>query len=124
LTSRYLRMICDANWSAARRHLNRDPVMCRIIKQSGPCKLARRRDYFPFLCKAIFNQQLSGKIAKILFARFCEHFPRKTPTPQRTIQLLSRGHKVRRAVGLSKQKQKYLVDLGRTFPTAESPRAN
>src|SRR5438552_1470364 len=114
-------MNSKANWVAARRHLNTDPVMSRLIKSAGPCKLAQRRDYFPFLCKAIFNQQLSGKIAKILFARFCAHFPRNTPTPTRTIELLSRGEKIRRAIGLSKQKQKYLLDLARHFDDGRIP---
>src|SRR5213079_2848802 len=105
--------MASTNWKVACRHLQCDPAMRRIMKQVGPCSLARRRDYFAFLCKAIFNQQLSGKIAAILFGRFCNHFPRKRPTPQRTIELLSRGEKVRRACGLSRQKQKYILDLAR-----------
>src|SRR5262245_27022785 len=104
----------NPNWASARRHLRTDPIMGSIIKRVGPCKLAPRKDYFTFLCRAIFFQQLSGKIVKILFGRFCAHFPGKRPTPKRTIELLSRGgEKVRRASGLSKQKRKYILDLAR-----------
>jgi len=109
------------NWNSARKHLRADPVMRRIIARCGPCGLQPRRDYYPFLCKAIFNQQLSGKIAKILFNRFCVHFPRKQPTPRRTIELLAEGDKVRRASGLSKQKTKYLLDLARHFSDGRIP---
>jgi DNA-3-methyladenine glycosylase II len=96
--------------------------MCGIMNRVGVCKLAAQTAYFTFLCKAIFNQQLSGKIAKILFGRFCDHFPRKRPTPKRTIALLSgRGDKVRRACGLSRQKRKYILDLARHFADGRIP---
>src|SRR5437773_434594 len=111
----------NRNWTIARRCLRRDAVMCRIMKRVGACKLAAQPDYFMFLCKAIFNQQLSGKIAKILFGRFRGHFPRKRPTPKRTIALLARGDKVRRACGLSRQKRKYILDLARHFADGRIP---
>jgi DNA-3-methyladenine glycosylase II len=95
--------------------------MCQLIDRIGACKLAAQTGYFTFLCKAVFNQQLSGKIAKILFGRFCAHFPRKRPTPKRTIALLSRGDKVRRACGLSRQKRKYILDLARHFADGRIP---
>jgi DNA-3-methyladenine glycosylase II len=104
------------NWKAATRTLSTDPVMAKIIRCVGPCRIQRRRDYYPFLCKAIFNQQLSGAIASLLFSRFCEQFPNRRPTPARTLELLDRrGEKIRRACGLSRQKQKYIVDLARHF---------
>jgi len=109
-------------WVEAHNHLNADPVMRQIIKKAGDCKLSRRTDYFPFLCKAVFNQQLSGKIARLLYGRFAAHFPKKKPTPPRAIGLLSqRGDRFRRACGLSKQKQKYLLDLARHFNDGRIP---
>ncbi|MGH7177192.1 MAG: hypothetical protein ACREJC_07425, partial [Tepidisphaeraceae bacterium] len=74
-----------ANWTVARRHLCRaDPAMAKIIHRVGPCTLAPRRDYFVVLCKSIFTQQISTKIATILFGRFSAHFPKKRPTPSHT----------------------------------------
>src|SRR5437868_6835998 len=116
-----VKFIRSNSWSEARKHLRTDPVMRGLIARCQPCALARRRDYFPFLRKAIFNQQLSGKIAKILFERFCSHFPRRRPTPKRTIQLLAKGEKVRRASGLSRQKTRYLLDLARHFKDGRIP---
>ena len=78
-------MTRSSEWKEACSHLSADPVMKLIIRRAGACQLARRTDFFPFLCKAIFNQQLSGKIARLLYDRFAAHFPAKKPTPARTI---------------------------------------
>jgi DNA-3-methyladenine glycosylase II len=112
------------NWSAAQRHLSRaHPGMKRIIRRVGPCKLRRRRDYFPILCHSIFAQQLSTKIANILFARFQKLFPRGRITPARVIRLLdARADREKlKGVGLSRQKRAYLLDLASHFVRGEIP---
>src|SRR5438045_8140948 len=79
------------SWSKATKHLREDAVLRPIIRRVGPCKLAPQRDYFIALCKAIYSQQLSTKIAAILFERFSNTFPRRRPTPARTLELLTNG---------------------------------
>ena len=60
----------DPDWKRATRHLCRvDPVLAKIIRRVGPCTLHPRRDYFVVLCKAIFTQQISTKVAAVLFSR-------------------------------------------------------
>jgi DNA-3-methyladenine glycosylase II len=115
----------NQNWVAGRRDLARaDPVMKKIIARVGPCTLAPRRDYFVVLCKSIYTQQISTRIATILFTRFREQFPQKRPTPQRVLELLDGKHadeETIRRVGLSRQKKKYLIDLARHFVDGRIP---
>lgn len=110
------------DWSEARRYLSRvDPVLARIIKKVGPCTIVPRRDYFNLLCVSIFNQQISTKIATILYNRFRGHFPRKKPTPARVLELLLKDDQLAKASGLSRQKAAYLVDLSQHFLSRKIP---
>lgn len=112
----------DPDWKEAAAHLSRvDPVLAKIIRQVGPCTLAPRRDYFVVLCKSIFNQQISTKVAAVLFARFRNQFPRQRPTPQAVIEFLSADPEQVRAVGLSRQKAVYLRDLAEHFLDGRIP---
>ena len=52
-------------------HLARDPVMRQIIERHGPCGLAPRRlTPYESLLRAIAHQQLHGKAAESILARF------------------------------------------------------
>ncbi|MGA3067587.1 MAG: DNA-3-methyladenine glycosylase 2 family protein [Tepidisphaeraceae bacterium] len=109
------------SWSAAERHVCRDPVLKRIRAQAGPCTLKPRRDHFVLLCRAIYSQQISAQVARVLFLRFCACFPRQRPTPRRVLELLS-GPEIPQACGLSRQKKKYLIDLANHFLDGRVPR--
>jgi DNA-3-methyladenine glycosylase II len=113
------------DWAAGCRHLrNVDPVLREIIGSVGPCTLRRRRDYFVVLCKAIFSQQISTRVAEVLFGRFCDLFPRRRPTPQRVIHLLTKADPgLIRRCGASRQKQAYLLDLAEHFQSGKLPTA-
>ena len=95
--------------------------MRSIIERVGPCTLAPRRDYFVVLCKSIFTQQISTRIATILFNRFRDNFPQRRPTPQRVIEFLQSDSELVRACGLSRQKQSYLLDLAQRFLQGQIP---
>jgi DNA-3-methyladenine glycosylase II len=106
----------NGNWLAARRHLARvDPAMKEIIRKVGPCTLAPRRDYFVKLCHSIFAQQLSTKVAKVLFTRFCGQFERCRPTPLAVLEFLQKDEETIRVTGLSRQKRGYIHDLATHF---------
>jgi DNA-3-methyladenine glycosylase II len=112
------------DWKPALRHLRQvDPVMKKIITRVGPCTLSQRKDYFVVLCKSIFSQQISTKVATIMFGRFAARFPRRQPTPARVLAALSGewDEATIRAVGLSRQKHAYLVDLAKHFLDGEIP---
>lgn len=111
----YVKAKTKPDWSDACRHLSRaDSVMARIIKHVGPCTLIPRRDYFNILCISIFNQQISTKIAAILFNRFRDEFPHRRPTPARALKFLKEADAFKRC-GLSRQKRAYLIDLSEKF---------
>lgn len=110
----------DPNWSAALNHLRRDPVMKKLIARVGPCTLHPRRDFFVVLCKSIFNQQISTKVATTLFGRFRDQFPMRRPTPARVATFLRGGdEQLIRTCGLSRQKRAYVLDLAERFASGE-----
>jgi len=106
----------DPDWAAAIKHLRRDPVMRKLIARVGPCTLHPRRDYFVVLCKSIFSQQVSTKVAATLFGRFRDRFPLRRPTPARVATFLRSGdEQLIRTCGLSRQKRVYVLDLADFF---------
>ena len=63
-----------AGWRRARAHLCKaDPAMRRIVRRVGACTLVPRprREYFVTLCKSIYTQQISTKIAAALSMYSC-----------------------------------------------------
>lgn len=108
--------------TAARELAQADAVMAAIIRQVGPCQLRMtwRRHYFRALVEAIIYQQLSGKAAGTILARFRALYPaHRFPLPQ---EILGTPASQFRAVGLSKQKTSYIQDLAAraasgAFPT-------
>ena len=110
------------DWSAARKHLESDPVLRDIMAAVGPCGLKPRRDHFVLLCKSIYSQQISTIVASVLFGRFREHFPSKRPTPALVHKLLTTGTEEElKGCGLSRQKKKYLIDLSTHFLSGAIP---
>jgi DNA-3-methyladenine glycosylase II len=71
---------------AARRHLSAvDPVMARLIREVGPCKLEHEpwRSPFQSLVQAVAHQQLNGTAANTILTRFKKLFPqRRFPKPE------------------------------------------
>jgi DNA-3-methyladenine glycosylase II len=109
-------------WIAGAKHLaGIDPRLRKIIKKVGPCPLRPRRDYFVVLCKAIYSQQISTRVAAVLFGRFRQQFPGKRPTPALVIRLLDGDPARLKTCGLSRQKMKYLRDLADHFVFARIP---
>src|SRR5215203_4796139 len=110
------------DWSAALKHLRRDPVMKKLIAGVGPCTLHPRRDYFVVLCKSILTQQISTKVATTLFGRFRNQFPLRRPTPPLVARFLRNGDdQLIRTCGLSRQKRAYVLDLAERFAIGEIP---
>ena len=112
----------NPDWSDALVHLRRDPRMKKLIARVGPCTLHPRRDYFVVLCKSIFTQQISTKVATTLFGRFRDQFPMRRPTPARVATFLKTGdEQLIRTCGLSRQKRAYVLDLAERFGAGDIP---
>jgi 3-methyladenine DNA glycosylase/8-oxoguanine DNA glycosylase/choline kinase len=86
-----------------------DPIMQQIIAHCGPCTLQPHGlEPFVMLCRSIIYQQLSGKAAGTIMARFLELYAPAFPTPQGVLQS---SEDTLRSIGLSRQKLAYLYDL-------------
>src|SRR5690242_11387519 len=89
-------------------HLKKsDPVMRGLIEHIGPYRMTYREPTFHSLARAIAYQQLNGKAAQTIFGRFGA-LAGDPLTPEGVLKLTPEQM---RAVGLSKQKSSYLVDM-------------
>ena len=88
-----------------------DPKLFAAFLKVGELELTTTRvpkEYFAALCREIIAQQLSGKVAQVIFERFQNLFPKKQITPKFLLKL---DDKVLRATGMSNSKVKFLKDL-------------
>ncbi|HTT63850.1 MAG TPA: hypothetical protein VMG35_18485 [Bryobacteraceae bacterium] len=93
------------------RHLQAaDPVLSGIIQRVGAYRIAFREPGFETLVKSIVYQQLSGRVAQVIFERLVAAVPGRLLTPAGILAL--RPARMR-ALGLSKQKTAYIRDLAR-----------
>jgi len=91
-------------------HLRRaDPVMSGIIDRVGEYRIRFRRPDFETLVKSIIYQQLSGRVAGVIFERLAKAAGGKV-TPENVLKL--RPSRMRK-LGLSGQKTAYIRDLAR-----------
>jgi 3-methyladenine DNA glycosylase/8-oxoguanine DNA glycosylase len=87
-----------------------DPTLERLIEAVGPCRLVRRRfpgGAFAALARSILYQQLAGKAAASIHARFVALYD-GVPTPE---AVLATPDAVLRGVGLSGSKAASIKDL-------------
>ena len=92
----------------ALNHLKKsDPVMRAIIERVGPYRMTYREPTFHSLARAIVYQQLNGKAALTIFNRFTA-LAGNPLAPEGVLKLTPEQM---RAVGLSKQKSSYLLDM-------------
>ncbi len=91
-------------------HLKKsDPVLAGIIERVGEYRIEFRPPDFETLVKSITYQQLSGRVASVIFARLAQAAGGRI-TPESILRL--RPSRMR-AVGLSGQKTAYIRDLAR-----------
>jgi|ERR1051326_1683133 DNA-3-methyladenine glycosylase II len=92
------------------QHLRRsDPVIAAIIDRVGDCRIQFREPDFETLVKSIVYQQLSGRVASVIFERLVKGAGGKL-APESILRL--RPSRMR-TLGLSGQKTAYIRDLAR-----------
>jgi DNA-3-methyladenine glycosylase II len=92
------------------QHLKRaDPVLSAIIERVGSYGIEFHEPGFETLVKSIISQQLSGKVAKIMYGRLIAAAGGRL-TPETLLKL--RPARMR-SLGLSRQKIAYTRDLAR-----------
>jgi DNA-3-methyladenine glycosylase II len=101
------RQLAEISQELARRH----PELRAIVTEAGPCDLRRgrpRRPHFAELARMILYQQLAGKAAASIHARFAALFDGEPPTPE---AVLAVPPATLRGVGLSAAKAASIRDL-------------
>jgi DNA-3-methyladenine glycosylase II len=104
---------------AAAEHLRRaDPVLARLLEQSGPLPLREPTgDPYGALVRVIVGQQLSVTAARAIHGRLLERFGGRAPTPAEV--LAADPDELRLAAGLSRAKTVYLRSLAEHVVAAE-----
>lgn len=62
-------------------HLSKDKKLAKTL-HNGPFKLQQRKKVYLHLCGSIMSQQLSTKVADVIWKRFLALFPDGEPTPE------------------------------------------
>jgi DNA-3-methyladenine glycosylase II len=94
----------------ALQHLKKDPVLAAIIRRTGPFKIDYREPGFETLVRSIVYQQLSGRVASVIFGRLRAALADGPMTPEAILKL--RPDRMRR-LGLSAQKTRYIRELAK-----------
>lgn len=99
-----------------------DPVLGKWIAQAGPCSLTRERagTHFAAVARSIIYQQLSGKAAATIHARFDALFGDRVPEPQDVLRV---KHETLRGIGLSERKAEYVRGLAADVHSGRVPLA-
>ena len=91
-----------------RSHLSKDKKLAKLINGSEPFKLKFHKNICLRLCASIMSQQLSTKVAKVIYHRFLELYGEEEPTPQ---QIVATPFDKLRAIGLSNAKTQYVLNV-------------
>jgi DNA-3-methyladenine glycosylase II len=92
------------------QHLRRsDPILSEIIGRVGEYRIEFRAPQFETLVRSIVYQQLSGRVASVIYGRLAKAVGGQ-PTPENVLKL--RPSRMRK-LGLSTQKTAYIRDLAR-----------
>jgi DNA-3-methyladenine glycosylase II len=96
-----------------------DPVLYKAYMELADQELMTIHvptDHFSALCREIIGQQLSAKVARVIFERFKNLFPQKKITFP---YLLGITQETLRAIGMSNSKAKLLLDLAQKVENKE-----
>lgn len=91
-------------------HLSKDKKLAAILKKADEKKLVKRKNVTLHLMSSVMSQQLSTKVAKVIFNRFIELFDDKEPTPE---QVADMPFEQLRGIGLSNAKTHYIQNIAR-----------
>lgn len=91
-------------------HLSKDRKFKKLVGDCEPHRLIKRKNICTYLCASIMSQQLSTKVADIIYKRFIDLYDGKEPTPQ---QILKTPFEKLRGIGLSNAKVNYVQNVAR-----------
>ncbi|RYD93440.1 MAG: DNA-3-methyladenine glycosylase 2 family protein [Sphingobacteriales bacterium] len=93
-------------------HLSKDRKLAAVLRTQDAFELEPRKNVCLRLCASIMSQQLSTKVAKVLYHRFLELFEGKEPKPE---QIVALPLEQLRGIGLSNAKAQYVLNVAQFF---------
>jgi len=104
-------------WSKAENQLLNDKYIGPLVRKYGHCKIRLRthKDYFESLCGDIIGQQLSGRVADVIFERFKKIVGGKV-TPDNVLKTKDQDL---RDCGMSWGKASFIKDLAEKTKNGE-----
>jgi len=95
-----------------RIHLAKDKKLKKVIELQEPYVLQKRKDVYLHLCGSIMSQQLSTKVAAVIYGRFLNLYKNKKPAPR---QIVDTPVETLRGIGLSYAKANYIQNVCHFF---------
>jgi DNA-3-methyladenine glycosylase II len=89
-------------------HLAKDKKLKKLVEAAEPYRLVKRKNICTYLCASIMSQQLSTKVADVIYRRFLDLYGGKEPKPQ---QIVDTPFDKLRAIGLSNAKVSYVKNV-------------
>jgi DNA-3-methyladenine glycosylase II len=89
-------------------HLSKDKNLKKLVETGQPHKLIKRKNICTYLCASIMGQQLSTKVADVIYKRFIDLYNGKEPLPQ---QIIDTSFEKLRGIGLSNNKVGYVKNV-------------
>ena len=94
------------------QHLSKDKKFKKILELQEPFILQSRKKVYLHLCSSIISQQLSTKVAKVIFNRFLDLFGKKEPTAKEILEIPVERF---RSIGFSNAKASYVHNVCKFF---------
>jgi DNA-3-methyladenine glycosylase II len=91
-------------------HLSKDKKLAPLLEQQETYELKFHKNICLRLCASIMSQQLSTKVAKVIYHRFLELYGGEEPTPA---QIAETPFDKLRAIGMSNAKTQYVLNVAR-----------
>jgi len=92
--------------------LSKDKKLAKIILIQESFLLEKRNNVHLHICASIISQQLSTKVAAVIYARFLAMFKKKAPSPK---QIIAIPFENLRSIGLSNAKANYVLNVCNFF---------
>lgn len=91
-------------------HLSKDKKLIPLLQTIEPYQLKKHKNICVRLCASIMSQQLSTKVAEVIFKRFLMLYGGSEPTPQ---AIIDTPFDTLRGIGLSNAKTNYVQNVAK-----------
>ncbi len=91
-------------------HLSKDKRLKKLVEAQEDLSIRHRKNIALYLCGSIMSQQLSTKVAAVIYQRFLDLFGGEEPTAQ---QIVDTPLTTLRSIGLSNAKCQYVHNVAK-----------